>query len=207
MPGQFQTLQAQYANQFSTFKPDKKLRWLPNLGTVNLQLELEDRTVNADVPPLEAAFIELFSEKNVWTLDELSSRVGSVNRMAALKALVTWVDLGVLKEDTENNFRLLEIAEEPTPGARVASSTPAPVDEPPPVVTVQQQQADKMKVYWKFIEGMLTNLGSLHLDKIHTMLKFAPGYDRNMEQLAAFMEAARREGLVAGSDGTWRLNR
>ena len=55
-------------------------------------------------------------------LDELSSRVGSVDRTAALKALVTWVDLGVLKEDTENSFRLLEIAEQPTPGARVGSS-------------------------------------------------------------------------------------
>jgi anaphase-promoting complex subunit 2 len=57
----------------------------------------------------------------MWTLDELSSRVGSVDRTAALKALITWVDLGVLKEDIENNFRLLERAEEPT-GTRAASS-------------------------------------------------------------------------------------
>jgi anaphase-promoting complex subunit 2 len=45
------------------FKPDKVLRWLPHLGRVHLQLELEDRSLEADVPPLEAAFIELFSEK------------------------------------------------------------------------------------------------------------------------------------------------
>lgn len=59
----------------------------------------------------------------------------------------------------------------------------------------------------KFIEGMLTNLGTLPLDRIQTMLKFAPGYDRSIDQLAAFMEAARREGLVTGRDGMWRLNR
>ena len=57
-------LQEQYAKEFSTFKPDKRLRWLPHLGTVHLELQLEDRTVKADVPPLEAAFIELFSEKS-----------------------------------------------------------------------------------------------------------------------------------------------
>jgi anaphase-promoting complex subunit 2 len=57
-------LQDQYAHGFSAFKPDKKLRWLPHLGTVNLELELEDRTVAVDVPPLEAAFIELFSDKS-----------------------------------------------------------------------------------------------------------------------------------------------
>lgn len=56
-------LQDQYAQGFSSFKPDKKLRWLPHLGTVHLDLELQDRTISADVPPLEAAFIELFSDK------------------------------------------------------------------------------------------------------------------------------------------------
>ena len=45
------------------FKPDKRLKWLPNLGTVHLELQLQDRVVEAEVPPLEAAFIELFSEK------------------------------------------------------------------------------------------------------------------------------------------------
>ena len=39
--------------------------------------------------------------------------MGSIDRSAALKALITWVDLGVLTEDTEDTFRLLEVAEEP----------------------------------------------------------------------------------------------
>jgi len=56
-------LQDLYAQEFTIFKPDKKLKWLPHLGTVRLELQLDDRTVEADVPPLEAAFIELFSKK------------------------------------------------------------------------------------------------------------------------------------------------
>lgn len=39
------------------------------------------------------------------------------------------------------------------------------------------------------------------------MLKFAPGYDRTVEQLGNFMEAARREGLVNVKDGMWRLGK
>ena len=54
---------------------------------------------------------------------------------------------------------------------------------------------------------MLTNLGSLSLDRIQGMLKLAPGYDRTIDQLASFMEAARREELVMTKDGMWRLNR
>ncbi|KAG5644323.1 hypothetical protein DXG03_008681 [Asterophora parasitica] len=232
MPGQFQKLQEQYAHEFSIFKPDKRLRWIPQLGTIHLELQLEDRTIDAEVAPLEAAFIELFSTQTIWTVDELIAGVGSVDRSAALNALLTWVDLGVLKEDSEGTFRLLEIAEEPSAGASTNHGRGAPsASELPPVTSVQQQQAEQMKVYWKvhihhlihaerapltnlffisltrqFIEGMLTNLGTLPLDRIQSMLKYAPGYDRSIEQLAAFMEAARREGLVAGRDGMWRLN-
>ncbi|KAF8059585.1 hypothetical protein FPV67DRAFT_362380 [Lyophyllum atratum] len=206
MPGQFQRLQEQYSQEFTIFKPDKRLRWLPHLGTVHLELQLEDRTVEADVPPLEAAFIELFSSKTIWSVDDLIAGVGSVDRSAALNALLTWVDLGVLKEDTEGTFRLLEVAEEPSAGSSHHVRTAPSAAEMPPVTSVQQQQAEQMKVYWKFIEGMLTNLGMLPLDRIQSMLKYAPGYDRTIEQLAAFMEAARREGLVAGRDGVWRLN-
>jgi anaphase-promoting complex subunit 2 len=52
---------------------------------------------------------------------------------------------------------------------------------------------------------MLTNLGGLSLDRIQNMLKFAPGYDRTVDQLAAFMQAAEREGLVSVRDGMWKL--
>jgi len=53
----------------------------------------------------------------------------------------------------------------------------------------------------------LINLGSLLLDRIQTMLKFAPGYDQSVEQLVTFMEAARREGLVVVRGVMWRLNK
>lgn len=53
----------------------------------------------------------------VWTMDDLIADVGSVNRIAALKALLTWVDLGVLKEEDDHAFRLLERAEQRSTGA------------------------------------------------------------------------------------------
>ncbi|KAF8800905.1 hypothetical protein BYT27DRAFT_7116378, partial [Phlegmacium glaucopus] len=53
---------------FTVFKPDKKLKWLPHLGTVQLELRLEDPVVDVDAPSLEAAFIELFSQKTLLFL-------------------------------------------------------------------------------------------------------------------------------------------
>jgi anaphase-promoting complex subunit 2 len=37
------------------------------------------------------------------------------------------------------------------------------------------------------------------------MLKFAPGYDQTVDQLANFLEAARREELVVVKEGMWKL--
>ena len=54
---------------------------------------------------------------------------------------------------------------------------------------------------------MLTNLGSLPLDRIQMMFKFPPGYDQSFEQFVTFMEAVRREGLVIVRDGIRRLNK
>lgn len=60
-------LQKEYAQEFVIFKPDKQLRWLPHLGTIHLEIKLQDRVVDAEVTPLEAAVIELFSQKgNEW---------------------------------------------------------------------------------------------------------------------------------------------
>lgn len=63
MPGQLGKVQEAYSKEFTIFKPDKKLKWLPQLGTVSLELLLEDRTLEVEVPPLEAAIIELFSQQ------------------------------------------------------------------------------------------------------------------------------------------------
>lgn len=95
-----------------------------------------------------------------------------------------------------------------------------------------------MRVYWQFIQGMLTNVlthllqppigedplvcertdrspfcllrpkqfGSMPLDRIQSMLGFAPDYNRTLEQLGEFMEALRREGVVDRvASGEWVL--
>jgi len=62
-----------YENGFTEFKPDKKLHWPHQLGTIMLELELQDRTIEAEVTPLEVAVIGLFEENGaflpfLWTI-------------------------------------------------------------------------------------------------------------------------------------------
>jgi anaphase-promoting complex subunit 2 len=52
-----------YAQAYHQIKPDKHLRWLSGLGTVEVTLELADRTIEAEVTPLQAAVVELFGQQ------------------------------------------------------------------------------------------------------------------------------------------------
>ncbi|EJD53705.1 hypothetical protein AURDEDRAFT_141713 [Auricularia subglabra TFB-10046 SS5] len=203
MPGQLLQLMKAYEKSYIKQKPDKRLQWIPLLGSVKIEIALKDRTREVEVTPLEAAIIELFSQKDLWTLDELSGTLGA-DLAVVRKALTRWLDMRIVKEDAAHIYRLLEEAEDDGATERLAA-TPVPEDEPPAVMSVQQQQAEQMRVFWRFIQGMLTNVGPMTIDRIQGMLKFAPGYDRNVEQLAAFMDSARREGLVDVKDGVWKI--
>lgn len=214
LSGQMKEMQDKYAKEYSSFKPDKRLKWLSHLGTVHLEVELEDRTLDVDVTPLEAAFLELFSTQDVWKLEDLMQAVGNVDRSSAVKALSTWANMGVVKEQEDGTFILLEHAEEDT-GMMVDGGLGGGGDSGaggggggslPPPPSAAQQQAAQMQVHWNFIRGMLTNLGELPLDRIQTMLRYVPNYDQNLEQLGAFMEAARVQGMVSVTNGLWRLN-
>jgi anaphase-promoting complex subunit 2 len=80
------------------------------------------------------------------------------------KALNKWVNLGVIKGREGGEFVLLEVQEEgvklavPRQGTfhphllytRLASDKRiAVVEDAPSVMTVEQQQAEQMKVYWR----------------------------------------------------------
>jgi hypothetical protein len=110
------------------FKPDKKLKRLLHLGTVQLELQLEDRVVDVDVPPLEAAsyfqtkiharsfpvpllfsFLDFFSRRLDFRKSHTS--VGSIDRGAVSRLyLLGWI-MEFKKKTLKNTLILLEKAE------------------------------------------------------------------------------------------------
>lgn len=56
-------MQKAYQQQFHRFKPDKYLKFLLHLGTVGIKLELENRTLDVDATPLQAAVLECFFQR------------------------------------------------------------------------------------------------------------------------------------------------
>jgi hypothetical protein len=82
------------------------------LGDVQLDVDFEDHTVSAEVLPLKAALIELFSERSrcscdfclttpahgtspaAWQFDDLVKATGSLNRGVVIKGLANNLNSG-----------------------------------------------------------------------------------------------------------------
>ncbi|KAK8843503.1 hypothetical protein IAR55_007163 [Kwoniella newhampshirensis] len=193
-----QQIQEQYESAFHHFKPDKHLRFLQHVGTAHISLELEDRVVEVEATPIQAAIAELFEEKDTWKVGGLVERL-EVDQGSVRNALAWWAVKGVVKE-YEGSWKLLERAEE---SGRTLSVL---IEEGPVIESVAETKAEQVRVYWNYIKGALTNLGPLPLERIQGMLGYVDDYDQSLEDLGVFMQAARREGMVEQrGDGTWLL--
>lgn len=220
-----EAVQTAYETAFHTFKPDKRLRWLQEMGKVTLNLELEDRrVVNVSVTPLQAAVVELFETQDRWSEEQLMEKL-DVDEMPIRAALAVWAGHGVLKDDN-GVWRLLEMVEEGDEGHRCKSSkpntsatltpTPAFVHDPAAAAAAAAttrnaapttgRSAERTGAYWMYIKGLLSNLGPQTLETMQRNLVLVKDYDQGVAELALFMAAARREGQVEQrADGTWSL--
>ena len=70
---------------------------------------------------------------------------------------------------------------------------------------------DDFQVIWQFIVGMLTNLESLPLDRIHSMLKMfamqGPGSEYSIPELKAFLDKKVKEQKLVCESGVYRLTK
>lgn len=57
-----------YEREYIRVKDTRKLSWLPNQGSVTIEVELQDRKVDLEVNNIQAAVVELFSEKSRFQL-------------------------------------------------------------------------------------------------------------------------------------------
>ncbi|KAI3936756.1 hypothetical protein MKW92_019203 [Papaver armeniacum] len=208
-------LLSDYAKRFNEIKTPRKLIWKKNLGTVKLELQFEDREVQFTVPPLHAAIIMQFQDQQTsWTSKNLAAAVGvpvdTLNRRINF-----WISKGILseslgKESDNHVFTLVDGAARN--GVNSANcEEAADEDGERSVASVEEQLLKEMTVYEKFILGMLTNFGSMSLDRIHNTLKMFcvadPPYDKSLQQLQGFLSGLVSEEKLELREGMYILKR
>uniref|UniRef100_A0A8C1UNG3 Anaphase-promoting complex subunit 2 n=1 Tax=Cyprinus carpio TaxID=7962 RepID=A0A8C1UNG3_CYPCA len=199
-----------YTHRFEKLKAMRTLRWKPHLGSVTLDVELEDRTIaNLTVTPIHAAIILHFQEKGTWTLEELSGVLGVPQEMVRRK-LALWQQQGVLREEAGGRYTVQETSSCRERSDRSVMLIESDEEGDSNTATQSEQREEKLQLFWAYIQAMLTNLESMTLERIHSMLRMfvAAGSgvtEMDVNELQAFLQKKVRAHQLIVSTGVYRL--
>lgn len=199
-----------YTQRYEKLKAMRTLSWKPHLGSVTLDVELEDRTLtNLNVSPIHAAIILHFQEKSSWTLEELSTKLGAPKELVHRK-LALWQQHGVLREEAGGRYYVVETGSSKEKMERGVMLIDSDEERDSNTTTQSEQREEKLQLFWAYIQAMLTNLDSMTLDRIHSMLRMfvATGpvvTEMDINELEAFLQRKVREHQLLTSAGVYRL--
>ncbi|KAI7812855.1 anaphase-promoting complex subunit 2 [Triplophysa rosa] len=199
-----------YTHRFEKLKAMRTLRWKPHLGSVTLDVELEDRTMsNLTVSPIHAAIILHFQEKGTWTLEDLSGVLGVPQEMVRRK-LALWQQQGVVREEAGGRYTIQETSSSRERSDRSVMLIDSDEEGDSNTATQSEQREEKLQLFWAYIQAMLTNLESMTLERIHSMLRMfvaaGPGVtEMDVNELQAFLQKKVRAHELIVSTGVYRL--
>ncbi|XP_024462198.1 anaphase-promoting complex subunit 2 isoform X3 [Populus trichocarpa] len=219
VPEPVNQLLTDYAKRFHEIKTPRKLLWKKNLGTVKLELQFEDRTLQLSVAPIHAAIIMQFQDQTSWTSNRLATVIG-VPVDVLNRRINFWISKGILTESLgkDLNDHVFTLVEGIVDAGKNSGNTGSceellggDEEGERSVASVEDQIRKEMTIYEKFIMGMLTNFGSMALDRIHNTLKMFcvadPPYDKSLQQLQSFLSGLVSEEKLELRDGMYFLKK
>ncbi|XP_075897568.1 anaphase-promoting complex subunit 2 [Nelusetta ayraudi] len=201
-----------YTHRYEKLKAMRTLSWKPHLGSVTLDVELEDRVLTSfTVSPIHAAIILHFQDKSSWTLEELSAKLGAPKELVHRK-LAMWQQHGVLQEEAGGggSYHVVETGSSKQQLDRSVMLIDLDEERDSNTATQLEQREEKLQLFWAYIQAMLTNLDSMPLERIHSMLRMfvATGpvvTEMDVNELEAFLERKVRDHQLIMSAGVYRL--
>ncbi|KAJ8300297.1 hypothetical protein KUTeg_021816, partial [Tegillarca granosa] len=166
----------EYTKKFEMLKGNRTLNWKPHLGLINMDIELKDRTLNFNVSPMPAS--------------------------ALRRKIAYWQTQGLLKEESTDTFILVEEHKGRTHDMIITDDEEAESA----MASAHAQREEELQVFWGYIVGMLTNLESLPIERIHSMLRmFAMqgplSVECSLSEMKAFLDRKVKEQELIYSGG------
>lgn len=218
LPVDIRERQQTYERGFAKFKSSRKLTWVHALGHVDVELELEDRTVRETVLPYQASVIYAFQSESETpaerTVADLATQL-SMSPALVRSACIFWLAKGVLTETSTNTFTVLETVPEcgdvamgeagskqdaSAAAAEAAAAQAAKEAE-------EEERKEKMAIYHQFVVSMLTNQGAMPLPRIAMMLNIVVpgGFPFSNDELKEFLAGMVKDGqLEVGPGGNYK---
>uniref|UniRef100_A0A8C9AXP6 Anaphase-promoting complex subunit 2 n=2 Tax=Phocoena sinus TaxID=42100 RepID=A0A8C9AXP6_PHOSS len=196
-----------YCRKYEKLKAMRTLSWKHTLGLVTMDVELADRTLSVAVTPVQAVVLLYFQDQASWALEELSKVVKMPVALLRRRASV-WLQQGVLREEPAGTF---SVVEEERPQDRDSMVLVDSDDESDSGMASQaDQREEELLLFWTYIQAMLTNLESLSLERIYSMLRMfvvtGPALaEIDLQELQGFLQRKVRDQQLVYSAGVYRL--
>lgn len=211
LPDKVQFQFSSYTKQYEAYKGNRTLCWTPLNGKVQLEIELENKKLEMNVTPAQAAIILLFEKKSIWNVEELSSLM-KISPLVLRKRINFWQTQGIISESEDGIFSLIENPENNFDTIQAQVQDLCEDDDiESAMASASDQREEELQVFWSYIVGMLTNLDSLPLERIHQMLKMfasqGPGFEVSLEELKHFLQRKVREQKLVHAGGVYQLSK
>ncbi|XP_063627765.1 anaphase-promoting complex subunit 2 [Cydia splendana] len=200
-----------YTKTFEELKGSRTLSWKPHLGNVNIEIEIGGEKTDLIVSPFNATLIMHFQNKPEWALEELH-QVMKVPITVLRRKITYWQSMGFITEKSTDFYVLVDSsdAKKSQVSANQVQEMICEDDETESVMaSAHDQREGELQVFWSYIVGMLTNLDSLPLDRIHQMLKMfasqAPGTECSLQELRQFLDTKVRTHQLVLQGGMYKL--
>ncbi|KAH8413693.1 hypothetical protein KR222_004108 [Zaprionus bogoriensis] len=197
-----------FTKAYESYKGNRTLNWRTVTGRVNIVIEIGERTMEMTVPPTQAVIIYHFQHKSEWNIEELSSLV-KVPPSALRRRISFWQNHGLIAEVEPGIFALLEEESEKIQFEEMNITDADEEDLESAMASASDQREEELQVFWSYIVGMLTNLDSMPIDRIHQMLKLfashSGGVEFTQDELKHFLQRKVREHKLLFSGGVYQL--
>lgn len=206
-----------YCNVYSEMKPGRTLQLCKDQGVIELELSFKDgRILTCEATLEQCSLIQLFDDDEVSVMldvDDISFKL-KMCPSRVKNALRFWIDKGILGREG-NLYGPLELKQQyeqtEEPKVRSSGSNMTSYEDEDANLDGEKHLSTVFDHVWPFIQGMLTNLGSLKAGKIHSFLKVTVPKEINysmitQSQLETYLHTLiEDEKLASTSNGSYKL--
>ncbi|KAG5679053.1 hypothetical protein PVAND_008650 [Polypedilum vanderplanki] len=205
LPDEMNKIFERYKKSYEEYKGNRTLCWSALNGKVNIEIEINDKKLDLTVTPAQATIIWHFQNQKEWQLDSLSTVI-NMPPSVLRRRIGFWQLQGLIRETKENLFVLCD---EKQQDCEMETQVNVVLDEEETMVSANDQREEELQVFWSYILGMLTNLDSMPLERIHQMLKLfasqGPGFEFSQDELKSFLQRKVREHKLVYALGVYQL--
>ncbi|OWZ10966.1 Anaphase-promoting complex subunit [Phytophthora megakarya] len=193
-----------FKDAYHVLRNPRSLDWNPSLGSVQLSIDLEGVVREFTVSPLQATIILYFEDKDRWNVEELAAKL-EISDEVLLKHVSLWVNHGLV---SFASGRKELVASSSFPDTRCDDDSM--MEELETAVSQDALAEEDLKVLESYVVGMLSNFGSLTIQRIHNMLSTfarsgAQPYTKTISGLSAVLSTLVSKGKLELVGGQYQL--